>query len=264
MGNDDTVSTSVDTSVTISVLINDISSVPGMELTVTKLLYNGANGKCSISETSTEVVYLPDIGYFGMDTCVYETCDTEDRCDTATISIVVIASDIVPIAYDDYFTTNKDTPVTITPLVNDTAVPGYPLVVKTITMDGTNGTCVIDSESVVIYIPDSEFVGVDTCVYEACDERPMCDTAMITISVTGEPEPCDDGEGKEGVPTPEPTALLGVDIRTLGTQTVRKALKHIFTCLFAMHKLFMLTNISQHYSPHPSPRLLLYQHLNQQ
>ena len=250
MGNDDTVSTSVDTSVTISVLINDISSVPGMELTVTKLLYNGANGKCSISETSTEVVYLPDSGYFGMDTCVYETCDVEDRCDTATISIVVIASDIVPIAYDDYVTTNKDTPVTITPLVNDTAVPGYPLVVKTITMDGTYGTCVIDSESVVIYIPDSEFVGVDTCVYEACDEQPMCDTAMITISVTGEPEPCDDGEGKEGVPTPEPTALLDVDIRTLGTQTVRKALKHIFNLSICNAQIIYAHQLSLNITAH--------------
>lgn len=238
VANDDSISTSVDTSVTIPVLINDIPSVPGMELTVTKLLYDGANGKCIISESETGsvvVVYLPDSGYFGMDTCVYEACEVEDRCDTATISIVVIASDIVPIAYDDYVTIDKDTPVIITPLVNDTAVTGYPLVVKTIIIDGTNGTCVIDSKSTVIYIPDSEFVGVDTCLYEACDVRPMCDTATITIIVTGEPEPCDNGEGKADVPTLEPTALL--DIRLID-KLVRTALKQHTLLKSAMHKSF--------------------------
>jgi hypothetical protein len=258
VANDDSTSTPVDTSVTIPVLINDAPSIPGMELTVTKLLYDGANGKCIISESETGsvVVYLPDSGYFGMDTCVYETCDVEDRCDSATISIVVIASDIVPIAYDDYVTTDKDTPVTITPLVNDTAVTGYPLVVKTITIDGANGTCVVDTESVVIYIPDSEFVGVDTCVYEACDERPMCDTATITITVTGELEPCDNGEGKADVPTLEPTALLDVDIRTLVTKTVRKALKHIFTLPICnaqiIHAHQLSLNITAHTQAHAS------------
>lgn len=244
VANDDSVTTSVDTSVSIPVLINDVPSVPGIELTVTKLLYDGANGKCIISEIDTAVVYLPDSGYFGMDTCVYETCDSEERCDTATISIVVTASDIVPIAYDDYVTTDKDTPVSITPLVNDTAVPGYSLVVKTITIDGTNGTCVVDSKSVIIYIPDSDFLGVDTCVYETCDVRPMCDTAMITITVTGEPGPCDDGEGKADVPTLEPTPLL--DIRMIN-KLVRIALETTHTFLCAIHTVFYSPIIFQYY-----------------
>ncbi len=141
------------------------------------------------------MMYVPDSDFFGIDTCVYEACDEEQRCDTATLTIVVVPSDDEPIANDDMVTTDKNTNVSIYPLENDDAVPGYELKVTKITENGSTGTCVVESTTVVMYIPDVDFVGQDTCVYEACDERMKCDTATITIIIQGEKsEPCDDNK----------------------------------------------------------------------
>ena len=67
-------------------------------------------------------------------------------------------------------------------LENDTPAPGEDLAVKSITSDGSNGQCVISLDSLV-YVPDEGFVGTDSCVYEACDSVPECDTATLTIEV---------------------------------------------------------------------------------
>ena len=35
------------------------------------------------------------------------------------------------------------------------------------------------------YEPNPGFTGFDTCVYEACDSVSSCDTATLTVIVTG-------------------------------------------------------------------------------
>jgi hypothetical protein len=193
--NDDWVSTPRDTPVLKDVLYNDVPVAPEMGLTITKLPYDGSNGVCTIVGVGVGLMYVPNSDFFGIDTCVYEACDEEERCDTATLTIVVVPSDDEPVANDDAVTTQKNTNVPINPLVNDEEVSGYELKVTKITVDGSSGTCVVESDTVVMYIPDTDFVGVDTCVYEACDERMKCDTATIMITVEGEKsEPCDDNE----------------------------------------------------------------------
>jgi hypothetical protein len=139
-------------------------------------------------------MYVPESDFYGVDTCVYEACDEDQRCGTATLTILVVPSEDEPLAYDDTVTTYKNTPVPISPLENDIQVPGYDLVVTNITKDGSTGTCVVDSGTVVMYVPNSDYVGQDTCVYQACDVRDKCDIATITIMVEGEKEPCDGGD----------------------------------------------------------------------
>ena len=71
----------------ISVLEND---TPGQFLSV-KNAEGGSNGSCDISIDLTQVVYQPNAGFVGMDSCEYEACDdqTPPNCLTATVTINV-------------------------------------------------------------------------------------------------------------------------------------------------------------------------------
>jgi len=72
----------------VSVLVND-SPATGQSLNVKSIVTQASNGDCSISLDLTEVVYVPNDGFTGSDSCVYEACDAVPVCDTATLSITV-------------------------------------------------------------------------------------------------------------------------------------------------------------------------------
>ena len=187
--------------VTITVLDNDVPATTGTILIVKSLLFWGLNGKCTLVEDGA-VLYTPNTSYIGIDTCVYEVCDNLGNCDTATIVITIVPSGEKPVANDDTVTTDKNTPVDIFPLDNDDAVEGHPLKLQNIVQGGEHGECVKVSNMTVMYIPDQDYVGQDFCVYNTCDNRNMCDTANIFISVVGEPEPCDEELTDEATVTP--------------------------------------------------------------
>eukprot|EP00579_Thalassiosira_antarctica_P006795 CAMPEP_0201889690 /NCGR_PEP_ID=MMETSP0902-20130614/30609_1 /ASSEMBLY_ACC=CAM_ASM_000551 /TAXON_ID=420261 /ORGANISM="Thalassiosira antarctica, Strain CCMP982" /LENGTH=153 /DNA_ID=CAMNT_0048420343 /DNA_START=364 /DNA_END=825 /DNA_ORIENTATION=+ len=88
-----------------------------------------------------------------------------------------------PVARDDEVSISADGGLAfVLVLKNDTPAPGEELTVKSITSDGSNGLCAISLDSLV-YVPNVGFVGTDSCVYEACDSVPECDTATLTIEV---------------------------------------------------------------------------------
>ncbi|KAL7465462.1 hypothetical protein ACHAXS_005776 [Conticribra weissflogii] len=73
----------------ISVLDNDIPADPADPLIVKSIIQDASNGLCAISLDIREVVYTPNSGFIGADTCVYEACDSVPLCDTATVFITV-------------------------------------------------------------------------------------------------------------------------------------------------------------------------------
>ena len=91
----------------VSVLDNDIPTV-GDTLYVKSIATQASRGFCSISLDSREVVYEPDPGFTGFDTCVYEACDSVSACDTATLTIIV-TSQTTDVASPDSANTVIDT-----------------------------------------------------------------------------------------------------------------------------------------------------------
>jgi len=69
------------------VLEND-TPAPGERLFL-KSVENGSNGLCIIGSDLLQVIFIPDIGLDGTDTCVYEACDSVGACDTATLTVTV-------------------------------------------------------------------------------------------------------------------------------------------------------------------------------
>ncbi len=86
-----------------------------------------------------------------------------------------------PTAANDNAATPEDTPVTISPLANDSDPDGDPLTVTTAA--ALNGTVVINANGTVTYTPNPGFNGTDTITYEISDGNGGTSTATITVSV---------------------------------------------------------------------------------
>lgn len=87
------------------------------------------------------------------------------------------ASDSSPVASPDSTNVSAGDDVLVSVLDNDTPTAGKTLKVNSITTQASNGSCSISLDLQVVYEPNPGFIGFDTCVYEACDSIPACDTA---------------------------------------------------------------------------------------
>lgn len=131
--------------------------------------------------------YTPDADFFGTDFFVYEACDAE-LCESAGVTIEVLAVNDAPVANDDNYTTGVDQPITENVLVNDTDIDGDILFVSANT-DPSNGIVSVDTDGTFTYIPNPGFVGADSFTYTVCDGVNPCATATVNINVTGENTP---------------------------------------------------------------------------
>ena len=61
----------------------------GDSLSVRAIITPAANGSCDIDLSLAAVIYTPDAGYVGSDSCTYEACDAAGTCGTATLSVSV-------------------------------------------------------------------------------------------------------------------------------------------------------------------------------
>jgi len=56
------------------------------------------------------ITYTPNPDFCGTDSFTYKACDPAGACDTATVTIHVTCVNDAPVAQDDTYTTNEDTP----------------------------------------------------------------------------------------------------------------------------------------------------------
>ncbi|SDC37574.1 Ig-like domain-containing protein, partial [Williamwhitmania taraxaci] len=180
---DDSQTTFIETPVTIPVLGNDTGLEDGgLAVTIT---VNPTNGTFVVNGDNT-VTYTPNAGFTGTDTFIYQVCDADGDCATATVTITVNPTAInhLPVAVNDTTSTKQDTPVTIPVLGNDSGLEDGGLMV-TITVNPTNGTFVVNGDNTVTYTPNAGFTGIDIFTYQVCDANGDCTTATVTITVIG-------------------------------------------------------------------------------
>ncbi|WP_197505836.1 tandem-95 repeat protein [Urechidicola croceus] len=185
VANDDSATTDEDTAVAIDILSNDTDLDGTIDPTSVTEITPPTNGTIAIDPTTGEVTYTPDANFNGTDTFVYQVCDNDGQCDTATVTVTVNDINDGPVANDDTATTDEDTAVAINVIGNDTDLDGTidPTSVTEITPP-TNGTIAIDpTTGEVTYTPDANFNGTDTFEYQVCDDDGQCDTATVTVTV---------------------------------------------------------------------------------
>ncbi len=113
-------------------------------------------------------------------------CGEAGNCTTVNIAIVVSPENDIPQAQDDNAETPIGQAITIDVLTNDIELDGETL---TVIQVGTpaNGTVSINPDGTVTYIPNPDFVGIDTFSYTASDPTSANSTATVTVTVSDTP-----------------------------------------------------------------------------
>ncbi len=178
----DLVTTKEDNAVTFKVLTNDVFAG---NVTVTKIS-EAENGTVKFSSVGT-VDYTPTTNFNGEETLLYTVTivniDETTKEETGTITIKVLPVNDPPVAVDDVqVVKDGESEVVIHVLDND-----YDLDGDTVFLEGAtspaNGAVVLNDDGTVTYIPNPEFLGVDTFEYEICDGSGDCVVGSVTITV---------------------------------------------------------------------------------
>uniref|UniRef100_UPI000B4BF9A3 cadherin-like domain-containing protein n=1 Tax=Polaribacter haliotis TaxID=1888915 RepID=UPI000B4BF9A3 len=198
---DDISSTDPGVSVIIPVLPND-TDLDGDTLTISSIVTQPGNGTVTINTDGT-ITYTPNPGFnTGTDVFVYQVCDGNGLCDTATVSVKVPKSLLPPVANPDVRFTSEDVTLTVAAanglLNNDTdANPGETLTVTKFQISGTNynpgdtatiaeGTITINADGSYTYVPAANYNGsvpvINYTISDGTGTAPASSTLTITVS----------------------------------------------------------------------------------
>ncbi len=165
------------------------------------------------------IYYTPDPDFDGLDQFDYTITDGNDGYDTATIDVTVRSINDAPVAYDDAYTTDEDTQLSVIApgvLENDIDVDDDLLTAIKIS-EPLHGILIsFNSDGSFTYQPDSNYSGTDSFTYKANDG--LTDSNIATVHLTIQavndpPEAFDDyytTEEESLLSVPEP-GVLGND-----------------------------------------------------
>jgi VCBS repeat-containing protein len=122
-----------------------------------------------------------------------------------------VAANHAPVARNDAYATNEDTPLTITPgvLANDSDADGNPLTALLLTAP-SHGTLGFSSDGSFVYTPNANYNGSDSFTYKASDGSANSNVATVSITVN----PVDDAPMalNDSVSTGENAPPVHVDV----------------------------------------------------
>ena len=191
----DSVTTPVNTAITVSVLTND-SDPNGDPVTVTAVT-NGVHGTVTI--VSGSPVFTPTAGYSGTDSFTYTISDGQGGTATATVNV-----SIKPTTANDSGTTAAGIVLNGTTVLANDVGTGL-----TVTANGApaHGTVTVAANGTYVYTPTAGYSGPDGFTYTATDSAGSTSAATVNLIVT--PRAVDN----VGT-TPAGTALSGASVLT--------------------------------------------------
>ena len=183
----DTYVTAEDTTLTVApalgVLRND-TDADGNPLTAARVT-GPAHGTLTLNANGS-FTYTPGANFNGTDTFTYQASDGTAQSNTATVTITITPVNDAPVAGDDAYGTDEDTPRTVVApgvLANDSDLDGNPLTAVLAT-GPAHGTLTLNGNGSFTYTPAANFNGTDTFTYRASDGTAQSNTATVTITVT--------------------------------------------------------------------------------
>ncbi|MFO8236082.1 MAG: Ig-like domain-containing protein, partial [Bacteroidales bacterium] len=184
VANDDSSGTSMNTPITVKVLMNDTGLEDG-GIEIDKFSDPEHGNITNIDNENGTITYDPATDYLGEDTFEYQISDYHGDTDEANVKITVRENNLVPVANPDTSTTPKETPVEINVLDNDIAGDTSMSSMKvTGFINPAHGTIDVSEDSFITYTPDDEFTaGIDTFYYKVDDIDGDWDTAKVSVIV---------------------------------------------------------------------------------
>ena len=215
VANDDTFAVIEDSSrVLLDVLANDnIGSDVGETLTITNVTAGSDGGNVAVFAGSS-ISYQPAADFFGAETFIYTINDgTTGNDATATVTVTVSPINDPPVANDDTFTVDEDSPIVLLDvLANDSAAPdlGETLTITGVTTPSAGGSVSLVAGT-ISYQPAADYFGRDVFYYAVNDGSPIGDvTAAVTVNVTPVNDPPVAVNDTFTVPEGSPAVVLDV------------------------------------------------------
>jgi gliding motility-associated-like protein len=199
----DAITVSEDNSISISILSNDsdsdgslVTSSVDLQPTVDGIQksYQTTHGLFEVNASGV-VLFTPTLNFNGVVTAQYTVNDNQGASSNiATITVTVTAVNDAPVAVNDNFSTQEDTPITYNITANDTDVdsdlklnsidlnPSASGVQKAYSDNGN--TLTVDDNGIVTFTPAANYSGTFTANYTITDiEGAISNVATITITV---------------------------------------------------------------------------------
>jgi hypothetical protein len=181
--NDDYAETKVDVPVSIDISTND----PDNRIDKITVIAQPRHGSVYVEPNG--LMYIPIVGFTGVDTLVYGVCDTHSEtfsCDSAKVIIVVTPEEKMFFTQTDIFSTHENIPIELipSPLINDENINGIPVDPESFNIiSGPNHGSQSSFENTVIYTPEPDYFGPDWMQYIVSDQEGNWDMAEINIWV---------------------------------------------------------------------------------
>lgn len=198
----------------LDVLENDLGLTAPVTITVTA--GPDAGGTVDFDDVDEQLVYTPALNYAGEESFTYEaTGSGAGEVVSADVTVTVMPNDVPAIGDGNLEATagHASAPLALALTLGDGERGEHSL---TVTTQAAQGLCAISGDSVV-YTPNADASGADSCVLTFADVDG--DTATGTISITVAAAPADDddddesgqvlGGGKGGM-SPVALGLLGL------------------------------------------------------
>jgi len=147
----------------------------------------------TLSGSDDLLTYTPDADYHGSDSFDFVVNDGTEDSAAATVTIDVGSVNDPPVASDDGYTTDEDTPLAVGApgvLANDTDTEGDALSAL-LAVAPSSGILDLSADGSFTYTPDPDFNGTDTFTYTAFDGADHSNIATVTIGVTPVNDPPD-------------------------------------------------------------------------
>ncbi|UJW92748.1 Ig-like domain-containing protein [Vibrio parahaemolyticus] len=176
----DSATTIEDNAVSIEVIANDIDVDSPLAISSFNQATNGTVTQLDDGTLS----YQPNSNFNGTDSFSYEVCDPEGACDSAVVTVEVIAVNDPPVATDDAITLDEDTVVVVTVLENDNDVDNNLDASSVSIIDAPSlGVVEVLNDGSIVYTPAPNANGNDTFTYQVCDTEGACDTATVSVHI---------------------------------------------------------------------------------
>ncbi len=143
----------------------------------------------AVASNNGLITYVPNVGFMGVDTFIYEICDpSTGNCDQATVT-VVISDEPFPdeiIAIDDFVEYNFNASVTIDVMANDSG-PNIDVVEVS---NAIHGSVVLNLDNTITYAlvtgnaPPEDYFTYVICGGVLAPDEVECDTATVFISLS--------------------------------------------------------------------------------
>ncbi len=168
-----------------SVLTNDVPAQSGDTLTVTNV--TATSGTVSVVNNSTQVRYVPNANFSGVDRVIYTVRGSNGGTATGTMTMTVTAVNDAPTAVSDTATVLSIPNQTVNVLANDINVDtGETLTITAVTQPPSGrGTVVIaaDGKSLIYSAPSTSFTGAVEFQYTLGDGSGLTATASVRLTV---------------------------------------------------------------------------------